>query len=141
MKTAFFFRSTINAGLLSLAMLAGASCAPQAAQPPRSVAAIAGVLHEQSTNEPLGYVGVALVRASDQTEVATGYTAADGSFSFEEVPTGLYELRTNLLGYQRAGKIIRMQGAAQDLGALPLLPVANQQVVVRPAFPVFIAAN
>ena len=141
MKTTFSFRSKINAGLLSLALLASASCTPQASQKTISVADIAGVLHEQSTQEPLAHVGVALVRPSDQVEMATGYTAADGSFSFQEVPAGLYELRTNLLGYQRVGKIIRIQGANQDLGTLPLRPVANQQVVVRPAFPVFIAAN
>ncbi len=61
---------------------------------------ISGILHDETTKEPVPYASVVLFRQKDSTMVTGNVTDDKGLFVIEKVMPGKYYIRVSFIGYQ-----------------------------------------
>ena len=91
--------------------------------------AIAGIVHDGLSGEPLGNVQVLVRPEGDSTVVAAGgLTASSGRFSITGLRPGRYRIAFHLLGYAGTARTITMPAAgaagALDVGDLQMTTAA-----------------
>lgn len=96
--------------------------AQEPAHKPAENGALYGKLVDASTNAPIEYASVALLRAADSS-VATGMLSKpNGDFNFPEIPLGKYIMKVNFIGYETVYKTISLSGKNNsiDIGNIKL---------------------
>jgi len=85
---------------------------------------IYGKLLDESTNKPIEYASVAILRAKDSSVVTGMLTKSNGDFSLENLPFGPFIVRINFMGYVTLTKKVTVTGqtSEQDLGNIKLKP-------------------
>src|SRR6187401_1750761 len=63
---------------------------------------ITGSVVDKNSNAPIEAVSVALLKDSDSSVVTGSETDAQGKFSFADLPFGTYNIRVNIVGYNKA---------------------------------------
>lgn len=100
-----------------------------------------GKLVDATTNAPIEYASVALLRAADSS-VATGMLSKpNGDFNFPEIPLGKYIMKVNFIGYETVYKTISLtaKNNSIDIGNIKLAAnvrslAAVEVVSEKPAF-------
>ncbi len=75
----------------------------------------------------LEFANVILVNSKDSSMVKAGISDASGKFELENIPSGNYKIRVELLGYEGVffNSFPYESGAKKDLGTLSLKPLTN----------------
>src|SRR3954451_844433 len=89
---------------------------------------VSGSVADQ-TGAPLAGVRVAIRGAASRT----ADTGAAGDFTFEDLPTGDYELSAELSGFERAHRAVRIDAGERVTVALPLRVVLMETTIVTAA--------
>ncbi|MDQ3194772.1 MAG: TonB-dependent receptor, partial [Bacteroidota bacterium] len=63
---------------------------------------IAGSVTDKNTNSPIESVSIALLKSSDSSVVTGTETDPQGKFSFSQISFGTYNIRVNIVGYNKA---------------------------------------
>ena len=102
--------------------------------------AVRGTLQEVSTNQPISFASVVLLRRADSTFVVGTQADEAGGFALAQVPLGQYILRATAVGYRTGRRVITLTTTAPSLalGTLHLRTAATQltDVVVTAERPV-----
>ena len=98
------------------------------------VGRLTGTVTTSRTGQAIAYASVAVLTEAG-TPITGSVCGEDGQFVLPGLAPGTYTLRVSFLGYQdltRSGIVVPADGGAVALGALPLLPAAQQlgEVVV-----------
>lgn len=85
-----------------------------------------------SGQEPVEYANVT-VNTSDTTFIAGSVTDANGTFSFQSLPTGKYLLKVACMGYRTAYHPLLKGSASTDMGSISVQPsaITLDEVVVK----------
>ncbi|TGE24778.1 TonB-dependent receptor [Hymenobacter aquaticus] len=119
------FSSTFNRALWCLGLLL--TLLPLGLQA-QTNGSISGVLLDKTTNQPLPFANVVVLRGQDSTLVNGAQTSEAGAFAIEQLAAGTYLVRATVLGYQPLRQTVTLTVAAPaaHLGSLKLLPTATQ---------------
>ena len=94
--------------------------------PPEGV--ITGMIIDADSNQPMEYANVVLFRKTDSSMVTGTVTNIDGEFKLEELPFGMYYLKTHFIGYKKLNindiKIYPQQKSI-DLGTIKLKQISE----------------
>lgn len=93
-----FFRSPFL--LLCALLLPPLLKAQQTMADPAGKALISGSIQDEETGEPIGFANVLIYAADDSLLLSGTISEADGTFRFEALAFGIYDLRINYLGYE-----------------------------------------
>ncbi|MGC8802905.1 MAG: carboxypeptidase regulatory-like domain-containing protein, partial [Bacteroidales bacterium] len=61
---------------------------------------IAGKVVDASSNEPIEFAIIAVLRSRDSSAVGVGSTTSDGSFAVQNIPPGRYRVKISFVGYK-----------------------------------------
>jgi outer membrane receptor protein involved in Fe transport len=126
------FRIFILASLLGLAVTAaaqqrsgGGSGAGHNGNPAGSLklSKITGTVIDKSTNKPVEYANITILRAKDSSFVTGGISDNSGKFAIDRVPYGLYTVKVKFIGY--ATSVIKDVKAVQpstEVGKVDITP-------------------
>lgn len=84
---------------------------------------ITGTVIDQTTNAPVEYANISILRAKDSTYVNGGITDNSGKFSIDKIPYGIYTVKIKFIGY--ATSAVRNVKATQpttDIGKVSISP-------------------
>ena len=91
---------------------------------------VVGTLQDSTNNEPIAYVNVAILDASDSTMVKGGITDLNGCFEIANVPQGDMLLRVSAIGYKGILYPFTVSNNTA-LGTIKLAPGATQLKEVK----------
>ncbi len=86
------------------------------------ISSLTGKIVEESTQLPLEFVQVSLLRAADTTLVKGALTDPTGAFRLAEIPAGSYRLSISLLGFETHSDTLFSVNGNADLGIVSLKP-------------------
>lgn len=81
---------------------------------------IKGVLKDAADNTPLSGATLSLSQGSDSVARYSGLSAKDGSFIFNNIPSGDYTLTVSLVGYELITQPVSVKDSAIDAGTIAL---------------------
>ncbi|MES3018287.1 MAG: DUF2012 domain-containing protein [Bacteroidota bacterium] len=102
---------------ISLYILMLSSAAAVKAQTSMPLYSISGVLRDSATNNTLDFATVSLKNAASQV-IKTTLSKADGSFSFEKLPSAQYTVAIISVGYNSKSVVVEINGSNQKLGSV-----------------------
>lgn len=99
---------------------------------------VIGTLQDSTNNEPIPYVNIAVLNASDSTMVKGGITDINGSFEIANVPQGDMLLRVSAIGYRSIYMPFTVSNNTA-LGTIKMVPGATQlkEVKITAARPLY----
>lgn len=87
------------------------------------VGKITGTVYDKSTNQPVEYANITILKAKDSTFVTGGITDSKGAFSIDRVPFGQFTLKVKFIGYSTTNVTgIRLAQATTDAGKIYIAP-------------------
>ena len=89
---------------------------------------ISGIIIDKSTNLPLFYVNTGLLNAADSTVINASVTNKDGFFTFSNIKSGNYIIKTSYIGYDIYEQFLSVDGENREvvLDTIFLQPTASQ---------------
>lgn len=91
---------------------------------------IAGILQDSTNNEPVPFVNIAIITASDSTFVKGGISDMDGNFTIDGIPQGDMYLRVSAIGYKNIYYPFTVTNNT-SLGVIKLAPGATTLTEVK----------
>jgi outer membrane receptor protein involved in Fe transport len=87
---------------------------------------ITGTILDIRSVDPLFYVTVGLLNETDSTVVSVAYTDKAGVFSFSNIKTGNYMIKTSYIGYEIYEQLVSVAGESKEikLEQILLQPIA-----------------
>ncbi len=99
---------------------------------------VVGVLQDSTTGEPVAYVNLAALYASDSTMAKATITDINGSFELKDLPQGDFLLRVTAIGYQNLLMPFTVSNNTA-LGTIKMLPGATtlKEVKIKAQRPLY----
>ncbi|MGC8824098.1 MAG: TonB-dependent receptor domain-containing protein [Bacteroidales bacterium] len=96
---------------------------------------IAGKVVDASSNEPIEFAIIAVLRSRDSSAVGVGSTTSDGSFAVQNIPPGRYRVKISFVGYKNhvVDSVRLMPGQTIQLGTIALHSTTEEigEVVIK----------
>lgn len=103
----------------------------------QTTSTILGVIADKTSNNPIEFASVELLKISDSSVVKGTVTDAKGKFNFDQVKNGNYLLRYSFIGYEKTFVPVSADRARVNMGTLPITlittPVNNVTVTATRA--------